>query len=175
MNRLLILLIIGILSSCNSKNDGEKSLEKEDIKEVIKGSEQLLDRVLKTKLFDGVSLKNEFELDERLIPLFLEADFNSDGTIDIAIPIIEKKTDKVGFAIIHGVSNEVYIIGAGVEVKNGLSDDMSYIDLWKVNREKINKEELIINSTSLQIEKTEAGGGQIYWNGTEYVYFHQSC
>ncbi len=205
MNRLLIILIIGLLSSCNSNIDKKKTvetkivekvidtvyIEKKNDKDISKSEffiyERLPDWLLKSNVFNGLKLKNEFEFDNRLNPLYLEADYNGDGNLDIAIPIKEIKTDKVGFAIIHGVSNKIYIIGAGTEIKNGLSDDMSYIDIWKVNREKINeaglggntgtgkKGELIIKNSSLQIEKSEVGGGQIYWDGEQYIYIHQTC
>ncbi|MBI1288088.1 MAG: hypothetical protein GC178_11000 [Flavobacteriales bacterium] len=94
---------------------------------------------------------------------------------------------KVGFAIIHGKTNKIYIIGAGKEIKNGLSDDMFYIDIWKVNRNKTNAPglnvngeidkngPLVLDNPSLEVSKSEVGGGQIYWNGHEYVYFHQTC
>jgi len=212
MSRILIILTFGFLISCNSNIEKGKKVEIKIIRDTIKITKKVIDTVyvekksenefykseffiyerlpdwfLKTKILNGIKLKNDFKLDNRLNPFYLEADYNGDGNIDIAIPIIEIKTEKVGFAIIHRKTNDIYIIGAGTKVKNGLSDDMSYIDIWKVNREKINeagleentgsgkKGELIIENASLQIEKSEVGGGQIYWNGNEYAYFHQTC
>lgn len=64
---------------------------------------------------------------------------------------------------------------------------MNYIDIWKINRNEINeagleentgtgtKGELILKNPSLQIEKSELGGGLIYWDGMKYAYFHQTC
>lgn len=149
--------------------------------------ERLPDWLLENNLLKGLTLKQDYQVDNRLNPLYLEADFNGDGILDIAVPIKEINSEKFGFAIIHGTTNEIHIVGAGSKVKNGLSDDMSYIDIWKVNREKINeagleektgtgaKGELILENPSLQIEKSEVGGGQIYWTGEDYAYFHQSC
>lgn len=131
-------------------------------------------------LVDGVFYQN-YSIDFRLNPNFLEADFNGDERLDLAIPIKNNRSGKVGFAIIHRNSNEVFIIGAGTEIKHGLGDDMSYIDEWKVNTERINEPgiqggpALILNRPSLQITKFEVGGGQVYWNGEEYIYFHQTC
>jgi hypothetical protein len=34
---------------------------------------------------------------------------------------------------------------------------------------------LILENPSSEILKAELGGGLIYWNGTEYAYFHQTC
>ncbi|GAA5024532.1 hypothetical protein GCM10011506_08220 [Marivirga lumbricoides] len=143
--------------------------------------------LFENNILNGLILNQGYKIDNRLNPLNLQADFNGDGKLDIAVPIMEIKTGKVGFAIIHRKSNEVHILGAGTKVKNGVSDDMSYIDLWKVNVEKVNeaglgentgtgeKGELILENPSLQIEKSEVGGGQIYWDGNEYAYFHQTC
>lgn len=143
--------------------------------------------ILEYNLFDGLTFQEDYIFDNRLNPLYLEADFNGDGNLDIAIPIKQKKNENVGFAIIHGTTKEVYIIGAGTQIKNGLSDDMSYIDIWKINRNIINepgleestgkgkKGELILKNPSLEIQKSEVGGGQIYWDGNEYAYFHQTC
>jgi len=149
--------------------------------------ERLPEWFQKENLLNGLVINQDYEFENRLNPLYLEADFNGDGKLDIAIPIKHTKTKKVGFAIIHGQTKEIHIIGAGTKVKNGLSDDMGYIDIWKVNREKVNepgleentgtgeKGQLILKNPSLQIEKSEVGGGQIYWNGKEYAYFHQTC
>lgn len=149
--------------------------------------ERLPEWLSENNLLNGLILKQDYKIDNRLNSLYLEADFNGDGKLDIAVPIKQIKTEKVGFAIIHRQVNEIHILGAGTEIKNGLSDDMSYIDLWKVNVEKVNEAgleentgtgkngELILENPSLQIEKSEVGGGQIYWNGNEYAYFHQTC
>jgi hypothetical protein len=212
MNKLLIILTIGLLVSCNSNVEKKETSESQIVQDTIRITEKTVDTIyveksdkedlsktefyikerlpewfLKMELLNGIKFQEEYEFDNRLNPLYLEEDFNGDGNIDLAIPIKQKKTDKVGFAIIHGQTNEIFIIGAGTEVKNGLSDNMSYIDIWKVNREKKNEPgldengeidkngPLILKNPSMQVEKSEVGGGQIYWNGTEYVYFHQTC
>jgi len=134
-----------------------------------------------TNLLKGLILKNKYRFDNRLNPMYLEADFNGDEQIDIAIPIEEIQSEKSGFAVIHGGTNELYIIGAGIKYKNGASDDLNWYDIWKVNRNKINPpgvdgtENLILTNPSIQVEKSEVGGGQIFWNGKEYEYFHQTC
>jgi hypothetical protein len=139
------------------------------------------------QLMPKLRLKKKYLFDLRMNPMYLEADFNGDGFIDIAIPIKEESTDKKGFAIIHGNTNEIFILGAGKEMVNGLSDDQSYIDGWRINREKINppgveeetgtgpEGELLLENNSIEIFKTELGGGIIYWNRKTYAYFHQTC
>jgi len=149
--------------------------------------ERLPEWFIEQSSLTGIDFRENYIIDNRLNPLYLEADFNGDGTLDIAISIRQKTSGKFGFAIVHGESNEVFIIGAGTKVSNGLSDDMTYIDIWDINRKKINEAglneetgtgergELILSNPSLQIEKSGLGGGQIYWNGNQYAYFHQTC
>ena len=139
------------------------------------------------QLMPKLRLKKKYLFDLRMNPMYLEDDFNGDGFIDLAIPIKEESTDKKGFAIIHGNTNEIFILGAGREMVNGLSDEQSYIDGWRINREKINhpgieeesgngaEGELLLENNSIEIFKTEVGGGIIYWNGKTYAYFHQTC
>lgn len=139
------------------------------------------------QLMPKLRLKKKYLFDLRMNPMYLEADFNGDGFLDLAIPIKEESTDKKGFAIIHGNTNEIFILGAGKEMVNGLSDDQDYIDGWRINREKINppgveeetgnreEGELLLENNSIEIFKTELGGGIIYWNGKTYAYFHQTC
>ncbi len=212
MNRLLIILTIGLLISCNSQKNTkttQNSTSTLDTIRILKTVvdtvfekhsdddnynttdnyilERLPERILKLDFINNLKLEKGYKIENRMNPIYLEADFNGDGNIDIALPIRQAKTEKLGFAIVHGLTNKIYILGAGNEIKNGLSDDMNYIDIWKVNRDKINKPgleentgtgekgELILDNPSLQIEKSEVGGGQIYWNGKEYAYFHQTC
>lgn len=139
------------------------------------------------QLMPKLRLKKKYLFDLRMNPMYLEDDFNGDGFIDLAIPIKEESTDKKGFAIIHGNTNEIFILGAGKEMVNGLSDDQSYIDGWRINREKLNppgveeetgtgpEGELLLENNSIEIFKSEVGGGIIYWNGKTYAYFHQTC
>lgn len=170
-------LIIVSIFSCNSEiNTDDKAQGKH---ENITSSKLLPEWVLTSDVFNSTIIKGNYAVDNRITPLYLEADFNGDNNVDVALPII--RNNKTGFAIIHGKTEEVFIIGAGTTIKNGLSDDMDYIDTWNVNRKQKNdpgigeEEPLLLSNPSIQIEKEEVGGGQIYWDGKEYVYFHQSC
>lgn len=202
MKNTITILIFISLFSCN-QNKKKNEITK-IIRDTIKITEKITDTVyierknldagiefyiqerlpewfLETELLNGLVLVGKYKFDNRFNPLYLETDLNGDGIIDIAIPIFEIKTKKNGFAIIHGKTKETYIIGSGTKVKNGHSDDMSYINLWNINRKRKNEpgidndKPLIIKNNSLKILKSEVGGGIIFWNGTEYEYFHQTC
>lgn len=146
--------------------------------------ERLPDWFIESDLLKGIKIREDYQIDIRLNPFYFEEDFNGDGHLDIVIAVKEISTDKAGFAILHGASNNLFLIGAGTEIKFGLSDDMGAYDVWKVNREKKYstgldgnyKEEYILLSTpALEVTKTETGGGIIYWNGKEYAYLHRTC
>ncbi|MGB1248128.1 MAG: hypothetical protein ACPG4Z_04530 [Chitinophagales bacterium] len=159
----------------------------ESPQELIFLYEKLPDWFLEKNILDNNILNTEYTIEIDINPFYLEEDFNGNGYRDIAFKIEHIETQKKGFAIIHGESDEIHIIGAGTRIKNGLSDDMSYIDIWKINRKNINEAgveeytgtgengELFLENPSIEIQKSEVGGGQIYWNGNEYAYFHQTC
>lgn len=208
-NKITILLTLVLLYSCDGNNNSSTGntisdtlkiyqketdtvfIESNNVNEKEGSEYYILERIpdwlVASDVMKGLKIKDQFVFDNRMNPLYLEADFNGDGDLDIAIPIKNIDSQKVGFAIIHGKTNEIHIIAAGKKVKNALSDDMNYIDIWKINRNEINeagleentgtgtKGELILKNPSLQIEKSELGGGLIYWDGMEYAYFHQTC
>ena len=210
MNKLFILFTISTLTSCTSKSGKTEHILTKTYDTIIV-TEKIVDTVfiekkeaditqsiyyvqerlpmwfLMTNLLVDLKLEGGYILDNRLNPFYFEEDFNGDDHLDIIIPIKRENDLKQGFAIIHGHSNEVYIIGAGTTIKNGISDDLNYYDIWKINREQINmpgleeysgtgdKGELFLENPSIYLEKSELGGGQVYWNGVEYAYFHQTC
>lgn len=150
--------------------------------------ESLPDWIVDSQLIVDNKIEHKYEVEARLNPFYLEEDFNGDHIMDLAVCIKEIKSGKLGFAIIHGKSFEVHIIGAGTKVEDSLSDDLTYIKIWKINREKeiigtdvdengdlTETPAVILDAPSINIIKPEVGGGVIYWNGSEYVYLHQSC
>lgn len=214
MYKSVFLLLIGVLlfSSCCTENNSESSTPKV-IHDTITVTKTIVDTVvedqqrfkinesssyyirerlpewfIESQLLDELTILRQYTFDNRLNPLYLEDDFNGDGYLDIAFPILNKSNQKKGFAIIHGHTKQVFILGAGKKIKNGLidSDDLDYVDVWKINRKRTNlpglgenpegiPKKLILDTPSLEIKKTEVGGGLLYWNGSEYAYFHQTC
>ncbi len=204
MKYLLLLIIPIIFSSCKDEKKEKKTIKSDVVVQKVDtifvtknydsiiNSEYYIEERLpnwfsESKIMNKLVINKLYKIENRLNPLYLEEDFNGDGTLDLAIPIFEINSDKKGFAIIHGITFEIFIIGAGKVEQNGLSDNMDYVDIWTINREEINEpgaeEEtgngedgtLILKNKSINISKSESGGGLIYWNGTNYAYFHQSC
>ena len=175
----------------NSANKIDTIIVTKNSDSIINSEPYIVDRLpdwlLKSNVINELTINKTYKIENRLNPLYLEADFNGDGNLDVVVPIFEKSTNKKGFAIIHGKTFEVFILGAGRLFKNALGDDQDYIDIWSINRDKQNEpgieEEtgngengiLILENPSIGIGKSELGGGLIYWDGNEYAYFHQTC
>lgn len=201
MKKIIKILLIAtfIFQSCENKI--EKQDDRLSSKPVSKKTKEVsndkLDETLRTMLpnylFDQNVISNgkisdKYTVDLRLKPTYIKADFNGDNFEDITFPIKEISTGKMGFVIIHGHTNKINIIGAGKMIKKALGDDMDYIDIWELNKEKevtgtdldengdlIETPIVFLKFPSLRIEKSELGGGLIFWNGIEYEYLHQTC
>ncbi|MCB0506215.1 MAG: hypothetical protein KDC58_12055 [Cyclobacteriaceae bacterium] len=124
--------------------------------------------------------ENTYLLSEFINPFYLEADFNGDSKMDIAIAIENKSDHKKGFVILHNSTGESFIIGAGKNFGNG-RDDFKWMDIWKVQRNLTihqlvyktngdidNSEPLQLNNTAIMVAKSESGSGVIYWDDITY-------
>lgn len=128
MKTIAILLFLLILFSCTTNNHtsnadvvrdtviiNKKEIDTVYIKSNIHNNKEtaayfILERLpnwfVETDILNGLKIKNQIEIDNRMNPLYLEADFNGDGDLDIVIPIKNIDSQKVGFAIIHGKTNK---------------------------------------------------------------------
>lgn len=139
--------------------------------------------------FQRKGLDKHYSLGDYLKPSFLQADFNGDGTIDIAALVVEKATKKRGVLFLHGKTGEHFIVGAGTTIDN--LDNFSWADRWSLYRKKVahqtrfekesgditGSKEVKLARPAVLIEDYEDGaalaGGLIYWNGKKYVWIHQ--
>jgi hypothetical protein len=124
-----------------------------------------------------------------LKPSFLQSDFNGDGITDIATLVTEKKTKKTGILLIHGGSNQYFVLGAGTKFGNG-GDDFKWARGWHLYKDKIAYEQLFNKDGDMlgckkiklvravffiyDLEDGEPNsGGIIYWDGKKYIWIHQ--
>jgi len=138
------------------------------------------------KKFEELSLGDKYLISDFINPFYLEQDFNGDNKPDVAVAIIQKDSEKKGILIIHHSKSEYFIIGAGTKFIND-SDDLNWMDIWKISWEQ-NVEELIYNDTTqeldskyinikypcLDIKKSESSSGLIYWDGKKYKWAQTS-
>jgi hypothetical protein len=203
MQKLFYVFFVLLLTSCNNgevnskeqpKPEKENSTEKEDLPPAPLPKPKVdakVDQKMETSVSQGVITKefilrnnllgSKYRLDYRMKPEAYEVDLNGGGTPDFVIQILEVSTGKKGFAVFHAEDKKIHIIGAGTTLEGDLSDNLEYINKWGINRKRKNEpgidqtKPLILKYPSIEIIKTESGGGQVYWNGKRYAYFHQSC
>ena len=150
--------------------------------------ESLPNWVIESGIIEDFKFQKSYQISSQLNPYYLEEDFNGDKIIDCIIAIKEIKSEKIGFAYMDGKTKEINIIGAGKHIKNALTDDFNHMDIWKINRQKeiigtevnengelIDSKPILLEFPSINILKSESGGGIIYWNGNEFEYVHQNC
>ncbi|MBI1288089.1 MAG: hypothetical protein GC178_11005 [Flavobacteriales bacterium] len=110
----IIIIAAAVFTSCNSQHDptpadnNDKPKVIHDTVEIVKRvvdtiyldqqetndlsksefyiQERLPEWFLETGLLNGLQIGSQYEFDNRLNPLYLEADFNGDNNLDIAIP-----------------------------------------------------------------------------------------
>ena len=124
------------------------------------------------------SLAKNYDLSFRTNPFYLRGDFNGDGNTDVAFLVQHRSTGKIGIAIVHGATDKVIILGAGVAIGNG-GDDFEWMDSWRVlSKDSAAREGGKTNAPdfrgdALFVEKSEAASALIYWNGKRYVWSQQ--
>jgi hypothetical protein len=132
---------------------------------------------VKKALTNG-SLAKRYDLSFRVNPSYLEGDFNGDGKMDVAVLVKERSTGKLGIAIVHGTTEKVTILGAGIGIGNG-GDDFAWMDSWQVYSKTraahATGETAVphLRADALLVEKSEAASALIYWNGKRYVWSQQ--
>jgi hypothetical protein len=124
------------------------------------------------------SLAKNYNLSFRVNPFFLRGDFNGDGKIDVAVLVKQRSSGKLGIAIVHGATDKVTILGAGVGIGNG-GDDFEWMDSWRIySKDNVAREAGEVSVPHLQgdallVGKSEAASALIYWNNKRYVWFQQ--
>lgn len=108
-----------------------------------------------------------FELYDRMNPFFQRGDFDGDGQTDIALLIRQRATGKIGIAFVHRGTHTIQIVGAGTRLGNG-GDDFSWLEIWRVEDGRVLREIPGFRGEVLYVEKPEAAGGLIYWDGSHY-------
>ena len=127
------------------------------------------------RLFSAKKLDAVYDFAFLLIPPYLGGDFNGDGKPDIAVLVKNKRSGKVGIAFFHGEKGEVFIVGAGRPLGNG-DDDFIWVDTWMVEARRAPgqtetaSEHPTPRSEAVLVEKSESGGGLIYWDGKKYCW-----
>ncbi len=123
------------------------------------------------------SLQKLYIISDTINPFYLEADFNGDKEVDIALFMISKETGKAGILIIHRKTNMYYVLGGGKDF--GMGDSMSWVKNWNVFRGKNltslagGSKIVALKNPAIRIYKTEDISAYFYWAGKKYKTFNQ--
>ncbi|KYG73015.1 hypothetical protein AWN68_09995 [Roseivirga echinicomitans] len=133
---------------------------------------------------EEVKIEKSFFVDSGLNPFFLEADFNGDGYLDLALRVIDKETDKIGILIIHGKTLDTHLLGAGSNFGSG-GDDYKWMKVWKLYRGKWaykttftengdidSSEEIKLSNIAISVAQSEGASNLIVWNAGKYEWIH---
>ncbi len=118
------------------------------------------------------NLMQNYVLDERRSPFYLEADFNGDGLVDIAFFVKSKMEKKEGVLIVNRGKNVGFILGEGKDI--GMRSNIFWCDTWYVYRDKYiynfkdKKKKYIIYNLGIELVKTETTSLVIYWGKKRY-------
>jgi hypothetical protein len=77
------------------------------------------------------AFKKKYQFDFRINPFYLQADFDQDGFLDLAILIKEQISGKAGLLLVRQHQPEPTIFGAGQAAGFG-TDDWAWLQAWKI-------------------------------------------
>ena len=120
---------------------------------------------------------------------FLQADFNGDGKIDVAVLVARRSTNSRGIIILHQGQPTPHVLGTGPNThQESLKGDLSWADHWHLyigsttdevmfglNGDILDTRTVRLMRPTIELTKKEQGGDMIYWNGKRYVWIHQTC
>ena len=90
----------------------------------------------------------------------------------------ERSSGKLGIAIVHGKTEKVTILGAGVGIGNG-GDDFDWVIPGRFTPKRVPSTAQVkpafphLRGGALLVEKSESASALIYWNGERYLWSQQ--
>jgi hypothetical protein len=87
-------------------------------------------------------------------------DFDGDGLLDLAVPVVETATRKHGLAIVHRVDQSTYILAAGQPLGAG-DDEFSWLTGWSVDRLRSRRD-------AIRVDRPGHPSAWAVWNGHSY-------
>ncbi|MGV7225170.1 MAG: hypothetical protein ACQ9MH_27090 [Nitrospinales bacterium] len=135
-------------------------------------------------LINAAEPENNLTVVGNINPFYLQADFDGNGLVDLALIIKDSKTGKQGILIIHSETKNCYQIGGGINFGNG-GDNWTWMDVWKIYAHKtaektifssdndiVEKETVRIQNTGIQVASSEGTANLITWDGNKYIWIH---
>ena len=131
------------------------------------------------KFDHDTTINSKYKISEYLNPFYLEADFDGDSSMDIAIAIQERGKNYKGILILSRTKNKYFILGAGNKFgRKGGRVDFDWLNNWLICRKKTFEDtdsHKVINLThpTIFVEAMEKFSAIIYWDGKKYMWAQQ--
>lgn len=125
-------------------------------------------------------LHRRFAVYSQINPFFLNADFNGDGKSDVAVWVTDRRTKKLGIAILHRDIKEPVLLAAG-RAWEERGDNFIGLDMWTIiptgetlgsNYE--DEKKVFLKSDALLLMKSDSAAFAVYWDGAQYRSFQLS-
>jgi len=131
-------------------------------------------------------LLSQLNLIAPINPFYQRGDFDGDGTLDIAIWVKNRKSGKLGIAVIPRGPGKVSWVGAGHQLvdrtgnvlwPNG--DTLDWIGAWyvyekgAVGQGATDEPPPKLKGDALMLIELESASGLLYWTGQRYAWYQQ--
>lgn len=151
----------------------------------ISGSYDALDKLPDwvRRNLDRNSSGIDLTIEESTNPFYLEADFNGEGKLDIALFVRNNENKKTGIWFLHGEDRDSHLVGAGIKIEK--LDSFDWMDIWKVYRYKTaektiftktfdiaGSETVKLPNIAISVSQSEGSPNLIVWDGKEYIWIH---
>ena len=113
-----------------------------------------------------LAAESTLQISTRINPFVWRGDFNGDGFQDLAVFVIDSKTQKEGIVFLLQKRKPV-IVGAGKQFGNG-GDDFSWMDVWHVEdrgtgHSNYRNESISLKADGLMVAADSSASGLIYF------------
>ena len=130
------------------------------------------------KILDAEPMRSRYAAAATVNPFYVQGDFDGDRRLDTAILVKERKSGKIGIAVVLASAAKAHIIGAGRPAGSG-GDDFAWLDAWyayprrEVGRGAGEASPPTLRGDALWVEKTESANAIIFWDGTSFRWYQQ--
>lgn len=101
----------------------------------------------------------------RVTPAVLQADFDGDGKIDVALLVADSVTHKEGVLFFHRAGGAGFVVGAGRSLGNG-GDNFDWMDSWSTRA--VAAKAGVRRHDELLVTREGSGGGIIAFANGRY-------
>lgn len=132
---------------------------------------------LPPEVWSALENSNDYVVETRLNPFYLQGDFDGDGKRDTAVLVKHRASGKRGAAIVSR-TGKVRVLGAGKDIGDG-TDNLDWMDAWyvfargPVSQGATDEAPPKLKGDAIAAIKTESASGLIWWSGSRFRWYQQ--